>query len=171
MGRIILVLTAVCLLATFVIISNSSFKTSTSASPKEEEVKKKAEKDRAIKREPSSHGKTAKEGPAKRWLQHSATNPKEVSGSVGVVAISEEENAEDFAHAIVRGEYTPVYSVNSRDSKVVKLLNKGDRVATDLEVTDAKGKWTIVKKGDMTRPGFVLGETLQRGNPTNKNRK
>jgi ATP-dependent 26S proteasome regulatory subunit len=165
-GKVILILTAACLLATLVIISNSSFKTATSASPKVEEVKKKAEKDRPMKREQDSRAKTAKQGTAKRSQPYSVNKSKE--GSVGVGVMPEEDNNQDAAHAIIKGEYAPVYSVNSRDSSVVKLLKRGDRVATDLEVTDAQGKWTIVKKGDLTRPGFVLDENLQRASTTKK---
>lgn len=74
----------------------------------------------------------------------------------------------DIILAIVKGDYTPVYSVNSRDSRIIRLLKKGDRVATDVEVIDGQGKWTIVKKGDLTRPGFVLDENLQPGRSTKK---
>jgi ATP-dependent 26S proteasome regulatory subunit len=165
-GRIILILTAACLLATFLIIANSTFKPVTSASPKAEEVKKKAEKDRPMKREHDSHAKTAKQWQAKRSQPYSVNKSKE--GSVGVVVMPEEDNNQDVGHAIVKGEHTPVYSVNSRDSSVMKLLMRGDRVATDLEVTDVQGKWTIVKKGDLTRPGFVLDENLQRASAAKK---
>ena len=60
MGRIILILTAACLLATFMIISNSTFKPITSASPAKEEVSKKAEKDRPRKPEQSSRASITK---------------------------------------------------------------------------------------------------------------
>ena len=170
MGRIILILTAACLLATFMIISNSSFKPITSASPAKEEVSKKAEKDRPRKPEQSSRASVTKKGATNSSRPSSAANSKE--GSVGAAAMEEEEHQDqDVAHAIVKGDYTPIYSVNSRQSSVVGLLKKGDKVATELEVLDEKGKWTIVKKGDLTRPGFVLDANLQRANTTKKTKK
>ena len=170
MGRIILILTAACLLATFMIISNSTFKPITSASPAKEEVSKKAEKDRPRKPEQSSHASATKKGAKNSSQPSSAANSKE--GSVGAAAMEEEEHQDqDVAHAIVKGDYTPIYSVNSRQSSVVGLLKKGDKVATELEVLDEKGKWTIVKKGDLTRPGFVLDANLQRANTTKKTKK
>lgn len=163
MGRIIPILTAACLVATFLIISNSSFKSATSAPPKDEEVNKKVEKGRARKKEQDSRTKIGKKGAMSTSPAHSANTPKDGSG-VFVVMSEEENNQQDLAHAIVKGDSTPVYSVNSRDSSIVRLLKKGDSVATDLEVIDAKGKWTIVRRGDLVRPGFVLDENLQRGN-------
>ena len=171
MGRIILILTAACLLATFMIISNSTFKPITSASPAKEEVSKKAERDRPRKPEQSSRASVTKKGAKNGSQPSSAANSKE--GSVGAAAMEEEEEHQDqdVAHAIVKGDYTPIYSVNSRQSSVVGLLKKGDKVATELEVLDEKGKWTIVKKGDLTRPGFVLDANLQRANTTKKTKK
>lgn len=167
MGKIILVLTAACLLATFMIISNSSFKTATSAPPKNEDVSKKTQNSRAIKREQDSRARIAKKAGANKSQRNKANNSDE--GSVGVVADAEEEqNVEDPAHAIVKGDSTPVYTVNSRDSSVLWLLKKGDKVATDVEVIDGQGRWSIVKKGELTRPGFVLDENLQRTSTAKK---
>jgi hypothetical protein len=78
------------------------------------------------------------------------------------------ETVQDPSHATVKGDYTPVYSVNSKDSSIVKVLNKGDRVSTDLVVIDVKGTWTIVKKNDLSKPGFVEREDLQPANATKK---
>jgi len=152
------------------IISNSSFKPTTSASPTNEEGSKKAEKERPRKAAQSSRAKTATKGATNRSQPYSSKDSRD--GSVSAASTEkEEENQsrdEDILHAIVKADYTPVYSVNSRQSNVVKLLKKGDRVATDLEVIDEKGRWTIVRKGDLSRPGFVLDENLQRANTAKK---
>lgn len=71
----------------------------------------------------------------------------------------------------MKGDQTPVYSVNSKDSSVVKLLNKGDWVSTDLDVIDVKGRWTIVKQSDLSKPGFVQPENLQPAKAIRKNDK
>jgi hypothetical protein len=170
-GRIILILTVACLLATFMIISNSSFKPATNASPTKEEVSKKAEKDRTRKPEQTSPAKTTNKGATNSSQPSSATNSKESSVGAGAMEEGEKNRDQDVAHAIVKDNYTPVYSVNSRQSSVVGLLKKGDKVATELEVLDEKGRWTIVKRGDLTRPGFVLDANLQRANTTKKTEK
>jgi len=150
------------------IISNSSFKTVTSAPPKNEDVSKKAQNGRAIRREQDSHAKTAKKAGVNKSQRDRLNNSEE--GSVGGVVAEEEEElkGQDPAHAIVKGDSTPVYLVNSRDSSILWLLKKGDKVATDVEVTDRQGRWSIVKKGELTRPGFVLDENLQRANSPKK---
>ena len=166
MGRTILILTAVCLLATFLIISNSSFKPNTGVSPQQEDAGKKAEKDRPTKSERPSRARAAKRASAKRSHPDDEETAKEDPGTPE--SLPEKETLSDPGHAIVKGDFTPVYSVNSRDSNIMKLLKKGDRVATDVEVTDEQGRWTVVKKGDLAKPGFVLGEKLQRADTARK---
>ena len=52
-----------------------------------------------------------------------------------------------------------VHSFNSPASDVVKLLKKGDVVDKQLEVVDARGRWTLVK-ADPKGAGFVRSESL-----------
>ena len=52
-----------------------------------------------------------------------------------------------------------VHSFNSPASDVVKLLKKGDVVDKQLEVVDARGRWTLVK-ADPNGAGFVRSESL-----------
>lgn len=167
MGRIILVLIAASLLATLLIIRNSSFQTTTRASQAAEDASKKAEKARAVKPEQPSRAKTVKKGATKTSRPYTANNPTEAS--VSTAGSKEEERSLDQdGNAFVKSEGTPVYSVNSRQSNIMRLLKRGDRVGTDLEVLDEKGKWTIVRKADLSRPGFVLDENLQKANPGKK---
>ena len=171
MGRVLLVLIAACLVATFMIINNSSFKpATTSASLKPEEAKSKQEKARSTKRERDSSSRISKTTMSSRTthtnLFKNSVTSSEVRSAAGIA--DDLEIFQDPSHATVKGDYTPVYSVNSKESDIVKVLNKGDRVATDLVVIDVKGTWTIVKKNDLSKPGFVERGDLQPANATRK---
>jgi hypothetical protein len=166
-GRILLILTAGCLFATFLIIANSSFKTNTSASPPSEAVSKKTEKDRPKKGEQSAGAKSARRNAVKRSKQSGPSNPDEAPMSAARSA--EQQIKQDDGLATVSGD-APVYSVNSRDSRIIKVLKKGEKVATDIQVIDGQGRWTIVKKPDLSKPGFVLDENLQQAKRKTENR-
>jgi hypothetical protein len=166
-GRVLIVLIAACLVATFFIINNSSFKfATTTASLKPEEAKSKPEKDRPAKRERESSSRVSKKTTSSRSPHTNSVTSSEVKSAAGVA--DDLEIVQDPEHATVKGDYTPVYSVNSKDSSIVKVLNKGDRVFTDLVVIDVQGTWTIVKKNDLSKPGFVEREDLQPANATKK---
>lgn len=168
MGRVLLILTAACLAATFMIINNSSFRYgTTTASPKAEEVKPKSEKERTARREKESRVRASTRSPIVK--SQAANSSKSYGAPFETGAADEVEILRDGSHATVKGDQTPVYSINSKDSNIVKLLNKGDQVSTDLEVIDAKGRWTIVNKSDLFKPGFVQPENLQPAKST-KNR-
>jgi len=54
----------------------------------------------------------------------------------------------------------PVYSYNSPASSVVRVLKKGEQVETNLEVIDSGGRWTLVRKRELNKSGFVRSENL-----------
>lgn len=164
MGRVLLVLILGCLVATFFIINNSTFRPNIlSASSKTEEAKQKSEKERPTKREKESRARIPTRSTTIRsHATNSASNSVESAGTYTVTVVPDNVDlVQDPSHATVKGDDTPVYSVNSKDSSVVKLLNKGDWVSTDLDVIDVNGRWTIVKKSDLSKPGFVQPENLQ----------
>jgi len=152
------------------IINNSSWKyTTTSASPNNEEAKHKSEKERPTKREKESRARISAKSSLSR--SQSASSIKSAGTSRDPRVADQPELIQDPSHATVKGDQTPVYSVNSKDSSVVKLLNKGDWVSTDLDVIDVKGRWTIVKQSDLSKPGFVQPENLQPAKAIRKNDK
>jgi hypothetical protein len=63
--------------------------------------------------------------------------------------------------ANVKSDSAAVYSFNSPRSPVVKVLTKGERVETNLEVIDSEGRWSLIH-GDLTS-GFVRSENLEKG--------
>jgi len=166
------VLIAACLAATFFIINNSSFRPSlVSSSAKTEEAKQKSEKERSTKREKESRARIPTKSSAMR--SHATTNltanSVKSAGTTKEPGVTDDvEVVSDRSHATVKGDDTPVYSVNSKESSIVKLLNKGDWVSTDLDVIDVNGRWTIVKKSDLSKPGFVQPENLQPANATKR---
>lgn len=171
MGRVLLVLIAACLVATFFIINNSSFiPSSMSSSPKTEQAKQKSEKERPAKREKESRARIPTKSATIRSHANNVTaNSIKSAGTFKESGVPDDvDDVQDPSHATVKGDETPVYSVNSKDSIIVKLLNKGDRVSTDLDVIDVNGRWTIVKKSDLSKPGFVQPENLQPAKDTKR---
>ena len=164
MGRVLLVLILGCLVATFFIINNSSFRPNImSASSKAEEAKQKSEKERTAKREKESRARIpTKSSIARSHANNVKANSIKSAGTFKESGVADDiEDLQDPSRATVKGDETPVYSVNSKDSSIVKLLNKGDWVSTDLDVIGVNGRWTIVKKSDLSKPGFVQPENLQ----------
>ena len=64
--------------------------------------------------------------------------------------------------ANVKSDSAAVYSSNTPRSPIVRLLKKGDRVETNLEVIDSGGRWSLVRPADSSRSGFVRSENLDR---------
>ena len=63
--------------------------------------------------------------------------------------------------ANVKADSAAVYSFNSPRSPVVKMLKKGEKVETNLEVIDSEGRWSLVH-GDQMKSGFVRSENLEK---------
>jgi hypothetical protein len=68
----------------------------------------------------------------------------------------------DISQAQVKADSAPVYSSNSPRSSIVRVLTKGEKVETNLEVIDSEGRWSLVRTGDLKRSGFVRSESLDR---------
>ena len=68
----------------------------------------------------------------------------------------------DKSQAQVKADSAPVYSSNSSRSSIVRVLAKGEKVQTDLEVIDSEGRWSLVRTGDLRRSGFVRSDSLDR---------
>jgi hypothetical protein len=64
--------------------------------------------------------------------------------------------------ANVKSDSAAVYSSNSPRSPILRMLKKGDRVETNLEVIDSGGRWSLVRPADSNRSGFVRSENLDR---------
>jgi hypothetical protein len=62
----------------------------------------------------------------------------------------------------IKTDSTPVYEVNSKRSKVLRRLNRGEKVRPDLEVLDSEGRWRIVRGKGKEKAGFVREEQIER---------
>ena len=65
------------------------------------------------------------------------------------------------SEANVKADSAAVYSFNSPRSPVVRVLRKGDKVETNLEVIDSGGRWSLIQ-AEQLRSGFVRTENLER---------
>ena len=72
------------------------------------------------------------------------------------------EAKSDPSQASIKTEAAAMYATNSSRSPIVRLLKKGDRVESNLEVIDSKGRWSLVQTNELSRPGFVRSEDLER---------
>jgi hypothetical protein len=61
----------------------------------------------------------------------------------------------------VKSDSAAVYSFNSPRSPVVRVLRKGDKVETNIEVIDSGGRWSLIQ-AEQFRSGFVRSENLER---------
>jgi hypothetical protein len=75
--------------------------------------------------------------------------------------IQEDISGRLLTQATVISDSVAVYATNSSNSRVLKMLNKGDHVLTDLSVLDSKGHWSLVKVPDERISGYVNTQDLQ----------
>jgi len=68
----------------------------------------------------------------------------------------------ESTEASVKIDDAAMYSSNSPASPVVHRLKKGDKVESNLEVVDARGRWSLVETAGLKRTGFVRSEDLER---------
>jgi hypothetical protein len=68
----------------------------------------------------------------------------------------------ELTEASVKIDDVAVYASNSPASSVVHRLKKGDKVESNLEVVDARGRWSLVETTGLKRTGFVRSEDLER---------
>jgi hypothetical protein len=64
--------------------------------------------------------------------------------------------------AMVTADTLPIFATNSSKSRVVMVLNKGDRVQTDLLIIDSLGHWSFVKVPGQRVSGYVRSEDIDR---------
>lgn len=126
---------------------------------------------------PDADAKTAEQPVVKKTVKQSrgGSNPRTaiVSESDSVIQTSPNPipNAppkaqSDSSQASVKTEAAAVYSTNSSRSPVVRVLKKGDRVESDLEVIDSKGRWSLLRTNEVSLQGFVRSENLERQQTT-----
>jgi len=65
-----------------------------------------------------------------------------------------------LARATVTADTLPIYVTNSPNSRVLRVLNKGDQVQTDLAVIDSVGHWSLITLPGQRISGYVRTEDI-----------
>jgi hypothetical protein len=120
-----------------------------------------AAKDSASKKDAS----TTKTEASTRRSGHSRRSHPAADPSPNITATKpiqpDGQSIPDDPRATVKSDSAPVYSMNSRDGSVVRVLKKGDKVRTDIEVVDNFGRWHVIGTSPERPTGFVRNENLE----------
>ena len=66
-----------------------------------------------------------------------------------------------LSRATIISDTVAVYATNSFASRIVKVLNRGDLVQTDLAVIDSTGYWRLVQLPEQRISGYVRSEDIE----------
>jgi hypothetical protein len=166
MGRVLVVLTFACLAATFVVIFNINNKAvqtgtidnsngSTQRNARATKVSQQGKRKQAVAPETvSSKSKKARPTSAEKDRTESTTTVIPNKAQI--------ESSDDASQMTVKNDSAPVYSLNSKRSSVLRLLRKGEKVGSDVEIIDSEGRWIVVKPQEKERSGFVRDDQIER---------
>jgi hypothetical protein len=171
MGRILVLLTFAGLAAAFVIIYNTSNQPVQSAVPsnsngpaqgntrstKASQVDKKGRT--SLPRSVSGRGNP-------RHFSKAGATPTEDVTEAPKPAAAKRESIDSRSDSTVKSDSTPVYSANTKRSKVLRSLKRGEKLPPDLEVIDSEGRWRLVRGSGKGKPGFVREEQIERPGDT-----
>jgi hypothetical protein len=164
MGRILVLLTFAGLAAVFVIIYNARFEpvqsavtTNSNAAAQGNTRRTKPGQLDQKKRAQSPRTRSAK------WNKYPSTASANRTEDDAAAAVDRKAaDARSDPLMTVKADSTPVYSANTKRSKVLRRLRRGDKVQPDLEVIDSEGRWRLVKVPGRGKPGFVRDEQIER---------
>jgi hypothetical protein len=164
MGRILVLLTFACLIAAFVIIYNTGnlpvqsgiVKNSNVSTQGNTRTTKTSQIDRT-----NPAARTGRVADKKRKFISKATTDQ-MEASVAESLIKSTAQSSEDPRITVKNDSTPVYAANSKQSKVLRRLRKGERVHPDVEIIDAEGRWRVVKGPQKEKPGFVRDDQIER---------
>jgi hypothetical protein len=165
MGRILVLLTFAGLAAAFVIIYNSSFQPVQSASPGNSNASaqgntRSTKSSQVDKKGRTSLARTASGKRSKHVSKAISTGTEDTTAGPAATAPSRESI--DATSDSVKSDSTPVYSANTKRSKVLRSLRRGEKLPPDLEVIDSEGRWRLVRGSGKGKPGFVREEQIER---------
>jgi hypothetical protein len=164
MGRILVLLTFAGLAAAFVIIYNARFElvqsapSNSNASAQGNKRTKSSELDKkgraSLPRTASERGRKHVSRATAKWTVDATVTPDVGSPK------REKVDANSESLMTVKSD-SPVYSANSKRSKVLRSLRRGEKVPPDLEVIDSEGRWRLVRGSGRGKPGFVREEQIE----------
>ena len=175
MGRILVLLTFAGLAAAFVIIYNASWDPVQSSAPGNSNAAAQgntrgSKSSQADKKGRASSPRTASgRGSTKKGSNVTATP---TSGTAEIAATAPKREPIDATSDSVKSDSTPVYSANTKRSKVLRSLRRGEKLPPDLEVIDSEGRWRLVRGSGKGKPGFIREEQIERPseNTTSRNK-
>jgi hypothetical protein len=166
MGRILVLLTFACLIAAFVIIYKTGNLPVQSGIIKNSNVSTQGNGNtRATKHSQiDKTNRAARTGRVadrrRKTISKSTTDQLEASVPESLIKATAESG--DDPRITVKSDSTPVYAANTKQSKVLRRLRKGERVRPDVEIIDQEGRWRVVKGREKEKPGFVRDEQIER---------
>jgi hypothetical protein len=166
MGRILVLLTFAGLAAVFVIIYNTTTKPVQSAAASNSNASaqgnRRTKPSQLDKKGRTPLARTASEKGNKRGSKAAASRTDSaMEGTVAAASKRDPVVGSSEPTMTVKSDSTPVYSANSKRSKVLRSLRRGEKVLPDLEVIDSEGRWRVVR-GQKDKPGFVREEQIER---------
>jgi hypothetical protein len=162
MGRILVLLTFAGLAAVFVIIYNAG-KPVQSAAPANSNSTANGNRRPTRDSQPEKNGKAHSTRRAEK-RSNTASKASDDQGEVAPATDSSQKPTKAGADPLmtVNSDSAPVYSANSKRSKVLRVLRRGEKVRPDMEVLDSAGRWRIVRGQSKDKPGFVLEDQVER---------
>ena len=164
MGRILVLLTFAGLAAVFVIIYNAGDPVQ-SAAPQNSNATADGNKRSTKDSQSEKRGKAHSPRRATEKRGNYASKPSDDQKVDAPATDSSQKPTKPGAAdplLTVNSDSAPVYSTNSKRSKVLRVLKRGEKVRPDLEVLDSTGRWQVVRGQQKDKPGFVLEEQVER---------
>ena len=169
MGRLLLVLSAACLVFTFVMLwkipfdPGRIFSSPRSGAENTQPTKVTDSKKKPDTPQATRGRKKAKAGPSRASsVAESKSNVRDVEPAPSL------EGGQEPSQASVKSDSAAVYTVNTSESEILRLLRKGDSVKTDLEVIDREGRWSLIKGAKEKRSGYVRSDNLETKQPSKR---
>ena len=164
MGRILVLLTFACLIAAFVIIYNTGNLPVQSGIIKNSNVSTQGNTRTTKTSQIDKTNRAARTARVAEKKRRSISRPTtdQMEASVGESLIKSAAESSDDPRITVKNDSTPVYAANSKHSKVLRRLRRGERVHPDVEIIDSEGRWRVVKGPQKEKPGFVRDEQIER---------
>jgi len=168
MGRILVLLTFAGLAAAFLIIYNASWGPVQSSAPGNSNAAAQgntrgSKSSQVDKKGRASLARTASGKHSKRVSKAASTGTEDTpSGPTAAAAPNREPVDRSTESRLTVKSDAPVYAANSKRSKVLRNLRRGEKLPPDLEVIDSEGRWRLVRGSGKGKPGFVREEQIER---------
>lgn len=166
MGRILVLLTFAGLAAVFVIIYNSEFPTAQSSAVSNSNTaqgnSRRSTTSQSDKKNRATSPHKATQKGSRYASPRTGANDPEASAPGAAAADPKRASSEAGGEptATIKTDSAPVYSTNSKRSRVLRVLKRGEKVQPDVEIVDSGGRWRVVRP-QRDKAGFVREEQIE----------